>query len=90
MRTTRRIRRQSTRNSRRRYIYLDKALLRPPWALMMLQHSSGNKKAEDDAKKDTDNKVKEVEELGNKSGSKVVEQLITAVTNADPKPLRKD
>ncbi|KAJ4982932.1 V-type proton ATPase subunit G [Stagonosporopsis vannaccii] len=52
------------------------------------EHSSGNKKAEDDAKKDTDNKVKEVEDLGNKSGSKVVEQLITAVTNADPKPAR--
>jgi V-type H+-transporting ATPase subunit G len=53
------------------------------------QHSSGNKKAEDDAKKDTDAKVKEVEELGKKSGSKVVDQLINAVTNADPKP-RKD
>ena len=53
------------------------------------QHSSGNKKAEDDAKKDTDGKVKEVEELGNESGSKVVEQLIAAVTNAEPKP-RKD
>jgi len=52
------------------------------------QHSSGNKKAEDDAKTETDNKVKEVEELGNKSGSKVVEQLITAVTNAEPKPAR--
>ncbi|KAF9691874.1 hypothetical protein EKO04_010132 [Ascochyta lentis] len=54
------------------------------------EHSSGNKKAEDDAKKDTDSKVKEVEALGNKSGSKVVEQLITAVTNANPKPPRKD
>ena len=40
--------------------------------LTIAQHSSGNKKAEDDAKKDTDGKVKEVEELGNKSGSKVV------------------
>merc|ERR1712029_3137 len=48
------------------------------------EHSSGNKKAEDDAKKDTDGKVKEVEELGSKSGSKVVEQLIAAVTNAEP------
>ncbi|KAJ4365458.1 hypothetical protein N0V95_000393 [Ascochyta clinopodiicola] len=54
------------------------------------EHSSGNKKAEDDAKKDTDAKVKEVEDLGNKSGSKVVEQLITAVTNANTKPARKD
>ncbi|KAF3042027.1 hypothetical protein E8E11_007836 [Didymella keratinophila] len=54
------------------------------------EHSSGNKKAEDDAKKDTDNKVKEVEELGNKSGSKVVEQLIAAVTNANTKAPRKE
>ncbi|KAF2628893.1 V-type ATPase [Macroventuria anomochaeta] len=54
------------------------------------EHSSGNKKAEDDARKDTDAKVKEVEDLGSKSGSKVVEQLINAVTNADPKPPRKD
>lgn len=58
--------------------------------LTIAQHSSGNKKAEDDAKKETDSKVKEVEDLGNKSGSKVVEQLITAVTNANPKPARKD
>ncbi|KAJ4337746.1 hypothetical protein N0V87_004494 [Didymella glomerata] len=54
------------------------------------EHSSGNKKAEDDAKKDTDSKVKEVEELGNKSGSKVVEQLIAAVTNANTKAPRKE
>lgn len=59
-------------------------------ALTIAQHSSGNKKAEDDAKKDTDNKVKEVEELGNKSGSKVVEQLIAAVTNANTKAPRKE
>ena len=57
--------------------------------LTTTQHSSGNKKAEDDAKKDTDSKVKDVEELGKKSGSKVVEQLINAVTNANSKPPRK-
>ena len=57
--------------------------------LTTIQHSSGNKKAEDDAKKDTDSKVKEVEDLGNKSGGKVVEQLINAVTNANTKPPRK-
>lgn len=51
-----------------------------------MQHSSGNQKAEEDAKKDTDVKVKEIEELGNKSGSKVVDQLIAAVTDAKPEP----
>jgi V-type H+-transporting ATPase subunit G len=52
----------------------------------MVQHSSGNQKAEEDAKKDTDAKVKEIDEIGNKSGSKVVDQLIEAVVNAHPKP----
>ncbi|KAK3201867.1 hypothetical protein GRF29_164g969877, partial [Pseudopithomyces chartarum] len=52
------------------------------------EHSSGNKKAEDDAKKDTDVKVKEIEGIGNKSGSKVVEQLIEAASNAKPEPPR--
>ena len=54
--------------------------------LTMAQHSSGNQKAEEDAKKDTDAKVKEIDEIGNKSGSKVVDQLIEAVVNAHPKP----
>ena len=53
------------------------------------QHSSGNQKAEEDAKKDTDAKVKEIEEIGNKSGSKVVDQLIQAVITANPEPSRK-
>jgi len=53
-----------------------------------LQHSSGNQKAEDDAKKDTDGKVKEIDDIGKKSGSKVVEQLIEAASNAKPEPPR--
>lgn len=57
---------------------------------MGTQHSSGNQKAEEDAKKDTDVKVKEIEEIGKKSGSKIVDQLIAAVTNAKPEPPRKN
>ena len=53
------------------------------------QHSSGNQKAEEDAKKDTDTKVKEIDDIGNKSGSKVVDQLIAAVVNAHPEPPQK-
>lgn len=53
-----------------------------------MQHTSGNKKAEDDAKKETDKKVQEIEEIGKKSGPKVVEQLIEAVTSAKPEPPR--
>jgi V-type H+-transporting ATPase subunit G len=56
--------------------------------LTIAKHSSGNQKAEEDAKKDTDVKVKEIDDIGNKSGSKVVDQLITAVTNAKPEPPR--
>ena len=55
----------------------------------MAQHSSGNQKAEEDAKKDTDTKVKEIDGIGNKSGSKVVDQLIEAVVNAHPEPPRQ-
>ena len=56
---------------------------------MAVQHSSGNQKAEEDAKKDTDEKVKEIDALGEKSGSKVVDQLIEAVVTANPEPPRK-
>jgi V-type H+-transporting ATPase subunit G len=34
-------------------------------------------------------KVKEIDAIGNKSGTKVVDQLIAAVTNAKPEPPRK-
>jgi V-type H+-transporting ATPase subunit G len=54
-----------------------------------MQHSSGNQKAEEDAKKDTDAKVKEIDEIGNKSGGKVVDQLMAAVVNANPEPPKK-
>ncbi|KAF2246962.1 V-type ATPase [Trematosphaeria pertusa] len=52
------------------------------------EHSSGNKKAEEDAAKETDVKVKEIDAIGKKSGSKVVEQLVAAVTDAKPEPPR--
>jgi V-type H+-transporting ATPase subunit G len=55
-----------------------------------MQHSSGNQKAEEDAKKDTDAKVKEIDEIGNKSGGKVVDQLMAAVVNAKPEPPKKE
>ncbi|KAF2470920.1 V-type ATPase [Lindgomyces ingoldianus] len=52
------------------------------------EHSSGNKKAEEDANKEAEAKVKEIEAIGKKSGSKVVEQLLAAVTNIKPEPPR--
>lgn len=50
----------------------------------MLQHKQGNKKAEDDADKDAQAKVKEIEAAGKKSGDKVVEDLLGAVTDVKP------
>merc|ERR1711939_302827 len=53
------------------------------------EQSSGNKKAEDDANKDAEAKVKEIQEAGKKSGKKVVEDLIKAVTSPHPEvPLK--
>ena len=52
--------------------------------LIPSQQSSGNKKAEDDANKDAEAKLKEIDEAGEKSGDKVVEDLIKAVTTPRP------
>ncbi|RVX72018.1 hypothetical protein B0A52_04616 [Exophiala mesophila] len=48
------------------------------------EQSSGNQKAQDDASKDADAKVKEIEAAGKKSGSKVVDNLIKVVTSPTP------
>lgn len=49
-----------------------------------MQQSSGNKKAEQDADKESEAKLKEIKEAGKKSGNKVVEDLIKAVTTPNP------
>ncbi|KAK4503602.1 hypothetical protein PRZ48_004517 [Zasmidium cellare] len=43
------------------------------------QHTSGNKAAEEDAEKDTQEKLKEIKQIGDKTGPKVVDDLIKAV-----------
>lgn len=56
-----------------------------PWALLILQqHKQGNKKAEEDANKEAEAKVKEIEAAAKKSGNKVVEDLLRAVTDVKP------
>lgn len=52
--------------------------------LILSQHSSGNKKAEEAADKDTEAKLKEIKEIGDKSGKKVVDDLLYAVLNPQP------
>ncbi|KAI9798631.1 MAG: hypothetical protein M1825_005055 [Sarcosagium campestre] len=48
------------------------------------EHSSGNKKAEADADQDAESKIKEIKASGGKSGKKVVDDLLQAVTNVEP------
>lgn len=49
-----------------------------------MQHSSGNKKAEEDADKEIEEKLKEIEEIKNKAGQQVVDDLLNAVTDVRP------
>lgn len=49
-----------------------------------MQHTSGNKKAEEDASKDADEQLKLIKEAGGKTGDKVVEELLRVVTDVKP------
>ncbi|KAH8599107.1 H+-ATPase G subunit-domain-containing protein [Bisporella sp. PMI_857] len=49
------------------------------------EHTSGNKKAEDDASKDAEFKIKEITSAGSKGQDKVVKDLLEAIWN--PKPI---
>ncbi|KIW08939.1 V-type ATPase, G subunit [Verruconis gallopava] len=53
------------------------------------EHSSGNKKMEDDANKETTKKIEEIKKIGKERGPKVVEDLLNAVTNVKPVPPAK-
>ncbi|KXT15192.1 hypothetical protein AC579_3946 [Pseudocercospora musae] len=48
------------------------------------QHTSGNKKAEEEAEKDTQEKLKEIKQIGQKTGPKVVDDLLKAVMDVRP------
>lgn len=50
----------------------------------LMQHSSGNKKAEEEANREAELRVQEIKEAGKKSGDKVVSDLISAVVNVKP------
>lgn len=53
------------------------------------QHSSGFKKAEEDASKDAEAKLAEIKEAGDKQGDKVVEGLLYSLVNVKPEPSEK-
>ncbi|MCJ1403126.1 H(+)-transporting V1 sector ATPase subunit G [Xylographa trunciseda] len=48
------------------------------------EHSSGNKKAEEDAGKDAVSKVEDIKEAGSKSGDKIVQDLLRVVMEVKP------
>ncbi|KAK6602881.1 V-type ATPase [Botrytis cinerea] len=48
------------------------------------EHTSGNKKAEEDANKDSENQLKEIKEAGKKGESQVISDLLKAVFDVKP------
>ncbi|KAL9638766.1 MAG: hypothetical protein Q9164_001356, partial [Protoblastenia rupestris] len=47
-------------------------------------HTSGNKQAEEDAKKDADEQVKAIQKAGDEKGEQVVKDLLRVVTDVRP------
>lgn len=52
--------------------------------LILLQHTSGNKQAEEQAEKDTQSQLDEIKQIGKKTGPTVVDDLIKAVVEVKP------
>jgi V-type H+-transporting ATPase subunit G len=52
--------------------------------LIVLQHTSGNKKAEEDANKDAEVQMKLIREAGKKGKDEVVADLLKAVFDVKP------
>lgn len=53
------------------------------------QHTSGNKKMEEDANRETEAKLEEIKRVGQEKGNKVVEDLLQAVMDVNPEPPSK-
>lgn len=49
-----------------------------------MQHTSGNKRAEEDASKDAEAKIEEIKEAGKKGQDQVVKDLLKAVFDIKP------
>ncbi|MCJ1264635.1 hypothetical protein MMC22_004509 [Lobaria immixta] len=48
------------------------------------EQTGGNKKAEEEAKEDAEEKLKEIKNAGSKTGDQVVEELLRVVTDVKP------
>ncbi|KAI3395399.1 hypothetical protein diail_1390 [Diaporthe ilicicola] len=53
------------------------------------EHSQGNKKAEEEANKEAEGKIKEIQAAGKKGQDKVVKDLLSAVFDVKPVPPTK-
>lgn len=49
-----------------------------------MQHTSGNEKAEQDANKDAEEQIRAIKQAGEKTGDKVVEDLLRVVGDVRP------
>lgn len=55
-----------------------------------VQHTSGNKAAEEQADKDTQKQLDEIKSIGEKTGPKVVDDLVKAVLTVQPEAPSKE
>jgi len=88
-RSTRSRRKPSLRSSRRRYSFnLNPLPLTPSILLTLLQHSGVNAQAEQEATREVEAKLQEIKRVGEEKTPKVVEELVNAVIDIQPKPHR--
>lgn len=50
----------------------------------MMQHTSGNKKAEEEASKDAEQQIESIKSSGQKKGDGVIDELLRVVTDVRP------
>lgn len=79
----------SSKSSRQRYVVSGEWGGHSSWGrfeilICWIQHTSGNKKAEEDANKDSENQLKEIKEAGKKGESQVISDLLKAVFDVKP------
>ncbi|KAL8878249.1 MAG: hypothetical protein Q9192_008491, partial [Flavoplaca navasiana] len=71
-------------SSSRLLFHLPSSIFNAANKVLTEQHTSGNKKAEQDASADADEQVKAIRAAGDKQGQKVVDDLLRIVTDVRP------
>lgn len=52
-----------------------------------MQHTQGNKQAEEEANREAEAKIREIKEMGKKNQEKVINDLLSAVWDVRPVPV---